>query len=133
MQPENDRTPARDTDQPPLRFEEALTRLEQIVERLERGQLGLDDALLEYEQGIRLIRHCRRLLQQAEQKIEMLTGIDEKGHPITEPFVEEELSLEEKRERRSQRRGARTSNLEDTGPRNSPSEGVANPEDFASP
>lgn len=94
----------------PLRFEEAMAELEKLVERLERGNLGLDEALAEYEKGVRLIRHCRDLLKHAEQRIELLTGVDQEGKPITEPFAEEEMSLEEKREKRSQRRGAKPQN-----------------------
>ncbi|WP_347244490.1 exodeoxyribonuclease VII small subunit [Thermogutta sp.] len=90
-----------------LSFEEAMTELERVVEQLERGNLGLDAALRAYEKGIRLIRRCRELLTRAEQRIEILTGIDENGTPITKPFVEEEMSLEEKREKRSRRRGAK--------------------------
>lgn len=89
------------------RFEEAINELERIVDRLERGQLPLDEALAEYERGIRLIRHCRELLQKAEQRIELLTGTDANMEPITRPFMEDESSLEEKREKRSRRRGVK--------------------------
>jgi len=91
------------------RFEEAISELERIVERLERGQIGLDEALAEYERGIRLIRHCRELLQKAEQRIEILTGIDANKQPVTQPFEEVDLSLEEKRQQRSRRRGVKDS------------------------
>jgi len=90
-----------------LSFEKAMGELERVVEQLERGNLGLDEALAAYERGIRLIRRCRELLKRAEQRIEILTGIGENGTPITKPFVEEEMSLEEKREKRSRRRGAK--------------------------
>ncbi|MGQ9505202.1 MAG: exodeoxyribonuclease VII small subunit [Thermogutta sp.] len=89
------------------RFEEAVGELEKIVERLERGQLPLDEALAEYERGIRLIRHCRELLQKAEQRIELLTGSDANREPITQPLIEDESLLEEKREKRSRRRGVK--------------------------
>ncbi|HOA50657.1 MAG: exodeoxyribonuclease VII small subunit [Thermogutta sp.] len=106
---ESDRCPSGEESTP--RFEDALRELEAIVERLERGQLGLDEALAEYERGVRLIRHCRELLQKAERRIEILSGIDEQQRPITQPFEEEDLSLEEKREKRSRRRGVK--NLSD--------------------
>lgn len=96
------------------RFEEAISELEQIVERLERGQIGLDEALAEYERGIRLIRHCRELLQKAEQRIEILTGIGANEQPVTQPFEEDELSLEDKREQRSRRRGIKDSSKKES-------------------
>jgi exodeoxyribonuclease VII small subunit len=54
-------------------FEEALVELERIVERLEEGQLSLDEAVQSFEQGIALIKLCGRRLQQAEKKIDRLS------------------------------------------------------------
>ena len=54
-------------------FEEALEELEQIVERLEGGQLSLDEAIRSFEQGIALVKLCGRRLQQAEKKIDRLS------------------------------------------------------------
>lgn len=54
-------------------FEEALKELEQIVERLEGGQLSLDEAIRSFEQGIALVKVCGRRLQQAEKKIDRLS------------------------------------------------------------
>jgi exodeoxyribonuclease VII small subunit len=54
-------------------FEEALEELERIVERLEGGQLSLEDAIRSFEQGISLVKVCGRRLQQAEKKIERLS------------------------------------------------------------
>jgi exodeoxyribonuclease VII small subunit len=56
-------------------FEEALTRLEQIAEQLEGGALSLDDALAAFEEGVSLVRFCRRLLGQAEKKVQRLTKL----------------------------------------------------------
>lgn len=58
---------------PNLRFEEALANLERIISRIESGQAGLEEALGEYERGVGLIRHCRGILDRAEQKVEDLT------------------------------------------------------------
>lgn len=99
-----------------LRFEDALAELEQIVGRLERGQLSLDESLAAYERGIKLIRYCRGLLETAEQKIEILRDVDHSGNPITEPFENDELTLEEKREKRSRRRGAKEHRPMDSQP-----------------
>ena len=55
-----------------LDFEKSLTELEQIVERLELGELSLDESLKQFERGIALTRSCQTSLQQAEQKVEIL-------------------------------------------------------------
>jgi exodeoxyribonuclease VII small subunit len=70
-------------------FEAALASLEAIVHDLEDGDLGLAEALARYEQGIKHLRHCYDLLEQAERKIELLTGIDADGRAKTAPFAEE--------------------------------------------
>ncbi len=60
-------------DKKELSFEEALSRLDQIVRALESGQSKLEDSLSLYEEGIRLSRLCNEKLDGAEQKINMLT------------------------------------------------------------
>lgn len=55
-----------------LPFEAAMERLEAIVERIEQGQVGLEDSVKEYEKGVALLARCRRILSQAEQRIEEL-------------------------------------------------------------
>ena len=55
-------------------MEEALEDLEQIVGRLEDGKLSLEESLVLFERGIRLVRLCSSRLESAEQKIESLTG-----------------------------------------------------------
>jgi len=54
-------------------FEGALARLEEIAERLERGEMPLEEALKNYEEGVKIYRHCARLLKEVERKIEILT------------------------------------------------------------
>ncbi len=56
-----------------IKFEKAMEKLEKIVEDLEAGNLGLDEALKQYEEGVRLVRICQKTLSQAEKKIETLT------------------------------------------------------------
>jgi exodeoxyribonuclease VII small subunit len=68
-----------------LPFEEAMLALERTVRELEEGQLGLDDALARYEQGVRLIKLCYGQLRHAEQRILLLTGTDESGQPLLQP------------------------------------------------
>ncbi len=55
-----------------LVFEQALERLEQLVERLEAGQLSLEGALRDYEQGMQLVTRCRTALDRAEQRVREL-------------------------------------------------------------
>ena len=52
-----------------LSFEEALARLEQIAEAIDKGQIGLEESITQYEEGMKLLRHCREILAQAEQRI----------------------------------------------------------------
>jgi exodeoxyribonuclease VII small subunit len=56
----------------PPDFEEALAELESLVERLERGDLPLDEALKTFERGVELTRHCQSSLKSAQQKVEIL-------------------------------------------------------------
>jgi exodeoxyribonuclease VII small subunit len=53
-------------------FEEALSELEGLVERLERGDLPLEEALKTFERGVELTRHCQSSLKSAQQKVEIL-------------------------------------------------------------
>jgi exodeoxyribonuclease VII small subunit len=70
-------------------FEEALASLEQIVHDLEDGKLGLADLLTRYEGGVKLLKQCFSLLENAERRIELLTGVDAAGNPVTQPFDDE--------------------------------------------
>jgi exodeoxyribonuclease VII small subunit len=70
----------------PMSFEDALARLEQIVHELEEGQIGLAEALGRYEEGVALLRQSYDLLRKAERRIELLSGIDDEGNPLTTPF-----------------------------------------------
>ena len=71
-----------------LTFEQSLAELEQIVRDLEDAQLGLDEALGRYEQGVGLIKRCQAQLQEAEQRILLLTGV-ENGQPVLQAFKHE--------------------------------------------
>ncbi len=66
-------------------FEQSLTELQTLVERLESGELSLEDSLAAFEQGIRLTRECQGALSQAEQKVQILLGTD----GATAPFAAE--------------------------------------------
>lgn len=67
-------------------FEESLVELQQIVCDLEDGSLGLEESMRRFEKGIELLRLCYQTLERAEQKIELLTGFDGEGNPLTRPF-----------------------------------------------
>ena len=69
-----------------LTFEQSLERLEEIVHLLEEGDLGLGEAIERYEEGVKLLRQSYELLERAERKIELLSGVDADGNPITQPF-----------------------------------------------
>lgn len=71
---------------PPADFEAALAQLQAIVQDLEDGELGLESSLLRFESGVSLLRSCYQYLEQAERRIEILTGTDDRGEPITAPF-----------------------------------------------
>jgi exodeoxyribonuclease VII small subunit len=67
-----------------MSFEEALAELEQIVRRLEGGQVKLDEAILSYERGALLKRHCEKKLNEAQQRVDRIViGAD--GAVTAEP------------------------------------------------
>jgi exodeoxyribonuclease VII small subunit len=68
-----------------IKFEDALQRLEEIVDRLETGELPLEDSLKVFEEGVALARRCSKYLEEAEKRVELLTK-DESGLLKTEPF-----------------------------------------------
>ena len=55
-----------------LKFEDAIGQLEQIVSKIETGDVSLETSLAQYEKGMALIKHCRSILQKAEKKIEKI-------------------------------------------------------------
>jgi len=71
------------------KFEEALKRLEEIVQKLEGGDLSLEDSLKYFEEGVRLSRFLSRKLEEAEKKVEILLK-DEKGELKAEKFEPED-------------------------------------------
>jgi exodeoxyribonuclease VII small subunit len=67
-------------------FEESLSHLDQIVNDLEGGSLGLEESLARFENAVGLLRGCYRLLENAEQRIDVLLGFDDDGNPVVTPF-----------------------------------------------
>ncbi len=74
--PDPQEQPRPDAD-PPLTFEQAVAQLEQIIDGIESGEVGLEQSLRQYERGVELLKHCRAVLDRAEQKIEQLQVNDE--------------------------------------------------------
>jgi len=85
-------SPLNEPTSPPLDFEQAIKRLEEIVHDLEEGQIGVNEALDRYEEGVKLLRQSFDLLERAQRRIELLSGIDAEGNPITRP-VEDQSTL----------------------------------------
>jgi exodeoxyribonuclease VII small subunit len=99
------------TDQPSdqLSFEDALKRLEEIVHALEEGELGLNEAMERYEEGVKRLRQSYELLERAERRIELLSGVDAEGNPITQPFDDTAtFDQDQPGKRRSRRRSTST-------------------------
>jgi exodeoxyribonuclease VII small subunit len=69
-----------------LKFEDCLSRLEQIVSQLEAGKLSLEESLKVFEEGIGLARHCAKYLADAERRIELLAK-DDTGALTQKPFA----------------------------------------------
>lgn len=71
-------------------FEKKLTRLEQIVQKMEKGELALEESLKLFEEGVKLSRDCHAQLTKAEAQVKQLVGFDDKGNAITENFRAED-------------------------------------------
>ncbi|MEE2672913.1 MAG: exodeoxyribonuclease VII small subunit [Myxococcota bacterium] len=82
--------PEADTGPP---FEEALSQLERVVDRLEQGDLELEESLAAFEEGVRLSKRCVSQLDAAEQRIEIL--MQEGGEWLARPFDDAEEDVDE--------------------------------------
>jgi exodeoxyribonuclease VII small subunit len=65
------------TEELRITFEDAMTRLEEIVQLLENGGQTLDESLQLFEEGVKLVRECNRQLNEAKGKLEMLIKTDD--------------------------------------------------------
>jgi len=77
--------PANAPDPASLSFEEAIERLQAIVEELEGGSLSLEESIARYEEGVRLSRRLTQTLDEAEKRIERLAE-GPGDEPVTEPM-----------------------------------------------
>lgn len=69
-----------------LTFEEAVKRLSEIVQKLERGDLPLEESLMLFEEGVSLSRASQEKLDSAQKRVEELLGFDREGKARTAPF-----------------------------------------------
>lgn len=86
-----------------IKFEEALKKLEKIVEELEDGDLPLDESLGKYEEGIRLSKICAKKLEAAKKKVEVLLKSEDGSFdlkPFDEKTAEEEAPSRDSRKKR---------------------------------
>jgi len=74
-------------DEEKKKFEEALQELERVVERLESGELSLEDSLAAFEEGVRLAHYCNQKLNEVEKRIELLVK-DKEGKLQLRPLAE---------------------------------------------
>jgi len=74
-------------DTPPP-FETALAELERLVEKMERGDVTLEESLRMFERGVELARHCQTALRDAESKIQILMERD--GQQVLDDLVSDE-------------------------------------------
>lgn len=79
--------PAPAAPAPAADFEHSLDELEQLVARMEGGDLSLDESLASFERGIGLYRHCQQALEQAELRVRLL--LDPEAPDSAEPFEPE--------------------------------------------
>jgi exodeoxyribonuclease VII small subunit len=68
-----------------LNFEGAMDRLEAIVEQMESGKMHLEDLIVRYEEGMKLVKICQERLASAEQRIEIITR-NSAGKPVVKDF-----------------------------------------------
>jgi exodeoxyribonuclease VII small subunit len=69
-----------------IKFEEALKKLEEIVNQLESGDVSLDASLAKYEEGVKLVKLCQKKLENAKKKIEILVKTKD-GKVKAEPWT----------------------------------------------
>ncbi len=73
--PEAPETPSPET----LSYEQAIGELESLIQRIEKGEVGLEESLAEYRRGAALLKRCRSVLETAQQQIEELTAEGSEG------------------------------------------------------
>ncbi|NBT12520.1 MAG: exodeoxyribonuclease VII small subunit [Planctomycetia bacterium] len=85
-EPPCDHAPAESPSSPSPSFEDGLAQLAELVNRLEGGGLGLTESIAAYERGVTILRGLHDELSRAEERIRLLTAVDDEGRPTTAPF-----------------------------------------------
>ena len=75
-------------NQPNQTFEASMTRLEQIVRAMERGDVALEESLKLFQEGTELVRNCQKLLDEAQLQVKMIMTAQD-GSPVEEDFRDE--------------------------------------------
>ena len=70
----------------PKTFEEASARLDELVARMESGQLPLDDMIAAFEEGRRLVAFCNAKLSEVQKRVEVIKAQEADGSIVREPF-----------------------------------------------
>ena len=105
-----------------LTFEESLERLEAIVGQLETGQIGLNESLQKYQEGVQYLADCHAALKDVEKQIKMVVSMDAEGNARLAPFDDEKSSEEvesgaKARPQKKRRKPAREREIDDEGER----------------
>jgi exodeoxyribonuclease VII small subunit len=87
--------------EPGQNFEAAMHRLEEIVEQMESGKMMLEELIVRYEEGMKLVKVCQERLASAEQRIEIITR-NNAGKPIVKDFAP---TIEKERTAKSDQKG----------------------------
>ena len=80
-----------------MKFEQAMDKLDAIVEAMESGEIGIEESISKYEEAMQLAAHCRGILEQAEQRIKKIQ-LDAAGEPHAEAFDAPVVASEEEEE-----------------------------------
>ena len=70
-----------------MEFEQKIKRLEEVVQSMQKGDLSLDESLRLFEEGVKLSKECHLSLEQAQQKVQILMGVDEAGQAQLADFT----------------------------------------------
>ena len=71
------------------KFEESMTRLEKIVDELEKGEFSLEESIKKFEEGLKLGKSCKKILDEAESKVKKL--VENEGGELGEEDVDDEF------------------------------------------
>ena len=76
--------PTKPTNKSHASFETSLNTLEQLIQKMESGDLSLEESLKSFEEGVKLTKICQQALSKAEQKVQLL--LEQNGELVSQPF-----------------------------------------------